>query len=132
MRNKIRVAVMVLVCMGMLLVQAVPSYAEDDHECDGGCVKIVENTYNIRYSSTGGTTHKKSWTQDTKCKKCGAKRKEQMETYEGCNWVSYTDLGHQTGQDHRYRLTCGTCGGNYEITITTCEAEWKGWHVTPW
>lgn len=132
MQGKIKAAVMVLVCMGMLLAWSVPSHAEDDHECDGGCAKLVLDEFPKTYFATGGTTHKVSWTMLTECTKCLKRRTEHMVKYESCNWVSYTDLGHQAAQNHRYRLTCGTCGGNYEITVTTCEAEWTGRHVTPW
>lgn len=123
---------MALVCVTALLAQAAPAYAEEDHECEGGCTKRILTESPKTYSSTGGTMHKVRWTMLTECTKCFKRRTEHMEKDESCNWTSYTDLGHQAAQDHRYRLTCGTCGNNHEILITTCEAEWKGWHVTPW
>lgn len=132
MRKKFKAMIMALVCVTALLAQAAPAYAEEDHECEGGCVKLILRTYDIKYSATGGTTHKKNWTQDTRCTKCGTKRTEYMQALERCYWTSYTDLGHQAAQDHRYRLSCDKCGRSQEILITTCEAEWKGWHVTPW
>lgn len=132
MQGKIKAAVMVLVCMGMLLVQAVPSRAAENRVCEGGCVEETLWESPETYFSTGETTHKVSWIRQTQCLICGTKRMEQMEKTEGCTWTKYTDLGHQTDQNHRYRLTCGKCGKNQEITITTCEAEWTGRHVTPW
>ena len=132
MLKKYKKMIMALVCVIAIMVQAVPAYAAVNKVCDGGCVKEVLWETSKTYSSTGGITHKVTWTRETECLICHTRRTELMVQYEGCNWVKYTDLGHQSGQSHRYRLICGTCGGGYETTITTCEAERTGRHATPW
>lgn len=131
MQKKTKAAIMALVCMGMLLVQPSPTYAAVNGVCDV-CVKEHLNG-DIRYVPKGEMQHTRIWWEETQCLICGTKRTEQEERAESCSWKKYfTDLGHREDQNHRYRLTCEKCGGQYEITITTCRGKWTGKHETPW
>lgn len=132
MLKKTKTVIVALVCMGMFLDLSVLSRAAENRVCEGGCeMELIEKRVR-RYSPINESTHKIIWEWKFECVSCHTIRTEQREELECCGWTEYTDLGHQTAQYHRYRIACGKCGRSQEITLTTCEAEWTGRHVTPW
>lgn len=127
--------IMALVCAVSLMAQAVTAYAAGcDCGCDrNNCTHIEDFKTDNIYSPIGGEMyHKVTWYQINRCTICHVFRETEMTSYESCQWTKYEDLGHQRGEDHKYRLTCGICHGTYDITLTTCSGADTGKHITPW
>lgn len=130
---KTRRTIISLICATIFMTQAITAYAA---VCDCGCEKdfcIHWRDYSTEkeYFSTNGTSHRVEWDQICDCSQCYVIQKKHVVSYEPCQWINYTDLGHLASGNHKYRLICGICHGTYDVTVP-CQGGQTGNHQTPW
>lgn len=128
MRGRVKKGIVALCCAMLMVASVLTVSAAAQHVC----VKTdVVRSVGGPYSCISGDVHSAIATKATICSTCSKVFKVWDEqVIEGHSWYRADDLGHGGRYDHKYRLTCGKCGGQKEVTIT-CDYINSGRHDTP-
>ena len=130
MQKKAKKGIVALCCMMLMAASVLSVSAAARHVCVKEEVVLgVGEPYSWKSEDKHWATQIiETRCSDPKCTNTFGQRRENVE--QSHSWYHADDLGHGARYDHKYRLTCGNCGGQKVVTII-CDYINSGRHDTP-